>query len=361
MQILILMVALCGMLVSSEETEFNEPSLCLQETNPFSYSHCIKKRDIACGSGGFCGTCNNHSCQTCNGNNCKTTCNGNGCNQCPSGNCCNSQNCNVCSGMNCCNSNDCNSCTNTCNYGCSTFACRSACLQTCQGMSNQCNCNWGQNTCFRTCRDQCMGDSCYENCFRNCKCDCDTDTATEGRREPVTPDVINRTIVVVKNEPVNSNPVNISTIINLHNFILNHNSINNPINITNVHITDTKTNTDKPPVSTTEGPKCCFVVHPIHCFDIEQPPYKRCIQKRHWECSNICISVVVHLVHLLRQVPGPTEVVVKDRVLLQPYPVYIQPPQPTPTPLISTQPKCHYINQYPWIQCSHIQAQGNQI
>ncbi|GLV39703.1 hypothetical protein CBL_08231 [Carabus blaptoides fortunei] len=371
----------------------NEPDSCLEHRNIFGYSHCIKKRQATCNNTP-CGLCNNNSCKVCNSNNCMQSCSGTACNQCPTGNCCTGQNCNVCSSGSCCQSSSCNSCATACSSGCSTWDCRDSCIKNCQSPSFTCS---SSNTCFDNCRSQCSDDACFQTCIEKCK-NCST------------PDIIihpssNETIQHLQNytvHVVNKSPVNITTVINLKNYILNNHTIQVPVNVNNTNHNyissgskESQLNANytlKVDMPTPE--KCCFVVHPVYCQKIDNQV--RCFQKRHWECSPICTSVVIRVVHVPRMVPVNNYVSVP-----QPYPV-MQPvpvarPVPVPQPIPVPQPvmvqqnvpvpvaqppqvvrvpvyyplqvpqqtsftgyanRCHHINSYPWIQCGRYGLQN---
>lgn len=174
-------------------------------------------------------------------------------------------------------SNSCNDCD--CDY-CGAHDCENFCSQCCQ--STTCS---SSSCCHRTCHAQCRTSKCRHECKKDCN-----ENISERQQE------------------LDVEPGNITTIITLHTAINNTNIIDVPISINNTNINNfTLDNSFMYPelkplpdkiivVNTTTGSSnnCCNIVSQPKCTQQPSWPFINCSHPVSQQCGPFCKSPIVH-------------------------------------------------------------------
>ncbi|XP_071053920.1 uncharacterized protein [Onthophagus taurus] len=200
-------------------------------------------------------------------------------------------------------SNSCSDCD--CDY-CSTNTCSSTCNTCCANFNQQCSSTY---CCYKTCHSQCASQSCRKSCRNVCN-------KKIPHTKPGGSD---------SSQSQQSNAVNITTVINLHNKINNTNQIDIPVNVNSTNYNnftiDAANEYDgyygggqtsgqivlpQPPHPQQPQPQpphpqphpqqqsCCQVVGPRQCTPQAQYPYTRCYHLRRKQCGSFCASSIMH-------------------------------------------------------------------
>ncbi|XP_017783996.1 PREDICTED: uncharacterized protein LOC108567814 [Nicrophorus vespilloides] len=195
----------------------------------------------------------------CEGESCGTQCNGN--------------NCSYCSGGNCCETRECNGCVNVCRSGC------------------------GSN-------------SCVNDCFNSC-------SYRQRRCRPRTCNPL-QVKYVESSSRGSTNPIDITTTLNMTNEIHNVNHINIPINSTVMNIVHTNI------ADTRNSSNCCTVLPPQQCHYENKTLH--CTQEPKRICSSQCNKPLI----IERPVPYPIRIPVPHPVRV---PIHVPVPHPVQIPI----------------------------